>query len=198
MAETLPSPNDKTVVVPTNHLCKLWTMTIASLVLNAVIIVLLLVGAIIHHHQMHRGFDDRGDRHFARMMAMNHGWNGYRGFRGEPMGGGRFGGPGPMGGGPAMGGMMGREKSGPPDPARMSDNILNHLSQKLSLTDDEKTKIKPIIDQQVAEIQKQMEAQRASIKKQIEDARAKIKPLLTTDQQKQLDALPLPGEKQGP
>jgi hypothetical protein len=184
MPEILPSPNDGTVVVPIHHLGKLWTMTIVSLALNAVIIVLLLVGAIIHHHQMHRGFADRGDRHFGMMMGMHQGWNGAQGFRGgSGMGG--------------MRGMMGGDKSGPPDPAKVSENILGHLSQKLSLTDDEKAKIKPIIDQQVTEMQKQMEAQRAAMKQQIEDARAKIKPLLTADQQKQLDAMPLPGQKPG-
>jgi len=206
MAETLPTPNDKTVIVPTSHLCKLWTMTVVSLVLNAVIIVLLLVGAIIHHHQMHRGFADRGERHFARMMAMNQGWNVPQGFRGGSMGGGRFEGPGPMDGGPGMGGMMGREKSGPPDPAKMSQDILDHLSQQLSLTGDEQAKVKPILDQQVADIQKQMEtlrdsvkkqmdAQHEAMKKQIEDTKVKIRPLLTPEQQKDLAALHLTGQK---
>ena len=130
------------------------------------------------------------------MMGMNQGWNGSQGFHG---------GPGPMGGGPDM---MGREKGGPPDPAQMSQNILDHLSQKLSLTDDEKAKIKPIVDQQVADIQKQMEAVRESVKKQleaqheamkqhIEDSKAKIRPLLTADQQKELDELNLTGPKPG-
>jgi ABC-type phosphate transport system auxiliary subunit len=94
-----------------------------------------------------------------------------------------------------MPGMMGGKKNGPPDPARMSEDILNHLSTQLSLTDDEKTKIKPIVEAQVAEIQKQMEAQRLAMQKQFEDTKAKIKPLLTADQQKQLDAMPLPGPK---
>ena len=90
----------------------------------------------------------------------------------------------------------------------MSQDILDHLSQKLSLTDDEKAKVKPILDQQVADIQKQMEAvrdavkkqidaQHEAMKKQIEDAKAKIRPLLTPDQQKQLDALQLTGPKPG-
>jgi Spy/CpxP family protein refolding chaperone len=43
-----------------------------------------------------------------------------------------------------------------------------------------------------------MEAQRQAMQKQIEDTRAKIKPLLTPDQQKQLDALPIPGQKPSP
>ena len=40
-----------------------------------------------------------------------------------------------------------------------------------------------------------METQRAAMQKQIEDTKAKIKPLLNADQQKQLDALPMPGQK---
>jgi hypothetical protein len=100
------------------------------------------------------------------------------------------GGPGFFGGGPGG-------KNGPPDPAKMTDGILAMLTNKLSLTDDEKTKVKPIIQDQVTQLQAQMEAQRAAMQKQIEDAKAKIKPLLTPDQQKQLDALPLPGQKPG-
>ena len=60
-------------------------------------------------------------------------------------------------------GMMGGRQSGPPDPARMTDGILDHLSTTLSLTDDQKAKIKPIIEQELAEIQKQMEAQHAAM-----------------------------------
>ena len=195
MAEPLPSPSN-TVVVPAGHLGRLWTMTVVSLVLNAVIIVLLLVGAIIHHHQMHRefrgGFDRFGSyRQMAwgpgggRMMGMNPGWGRPGGFRG---------GPGPMGG-PGMGGMMGGDKGGPPKPANMSQDILDHLAQKLDLTDNEKAKIKPILDEKVAEIRKQMEAQQESNRKQLEDAKAKIRPLLTPDQQKELDEVPVPGQK---
>ena len=93
-----------------------------------------------------------------------------------------------------MGGPMGA----PPDPAKMTDNVLNMLSTKLTLTDDQKAKLKPIIADQVTQIQKDMEAQRAAMQKDIEDAKAKIKPLLTPDQQKQLDALPIPGQKGPP
>jgi hypothetical protein len=210
MAETLPSSTEKTVVVTNNHLCRLWTLTIASLTLNALILVLLVACAIIHHHHKHHGFAGRDGRgggccegqcqmgfgprfHHFGGMGMNRGWGRTDGFRGD-----RDGGPAAFGGGPGMpgmGGMMGGGKSGPPDPAKMTDGILNHLSTTLTLTDDQKAKIKPIIEQQVAEIQKQMEAQRAAMQKQIEDGKAKIKPLLTADQQKQLDAMPLPGQK---
>jgi len=118
-----------------------------------------------------------------------------------PMNGGP-GGDGPgrpaMGGGFGMSGMMGGSSGNPPDPAKMTDHILGMLTQKLTLTDDQKAKLKPIILDQVTQLQKQMEAQRQAMQKQIEDAKAQIKPLLNADQQKQLDALPLPGQKSPP
>jgi len=207
MAETLPSPTEKTVVVNSNHLCRLWTLTYISLGLNALILASLLVCAIIHHHHKHHGFGGGDGRHggcfdghcpFGGGHHFHHfggpGWGRQGGF-----GGGNEGGPGgdfgrgPGGPPPGMPGMSG--PMGKPDPARMTDMILNHLSEKLSLTDDEKAKIKPIIGQQIAEMQKQMEAQHQAMLKQLEDTKARIKPLLTADQQKQLDALPLPGQK---
>jgi hypothetical protein len=133
------------------------------------------------------------------------GWNGFRGSNGGGNGPGnnRFGGgpsaqgfgrPGGFNGGPGMG-MMG---GGAPDPAKMTDNIVAMLSNKLALTDDQKAKLKPIIQDQVTQMQKDMEAQRQAMQKRIEDAKAKIKPILNADQQKQLDALPLPGQKPAP
>jgi len=150
------------------------------------------------------------------------GWNqrGGQGFGGQGGGGGQQGGPG-FGGqggngfGPGGGGGFNRFGGGPGpgmpnmgrggmgglingDPAKMTDMVLNQLSGKLNLTDDEKAKIKPILQDQITAIQKQMEAQRQAMQKQIEDTKAKIKPLLTPDQQKQLDALPIPGQKPSP
>jgi len=173
---TPPSSTEKNVVVNNCQLCRLWTLTIASLTLNVLILLLLMVGAIIHHHHKHHPGFGNGAR-FERQHQMDSGQRFHN-----------FGGPG-------MPGMMGKNKNGPPDPAKVTDGILNHLSEKLTLTDDQKAKIKPIIEQQVTEIQKQLEAQRQEIQKQIEDTKAKIKPLLTPDQQKQLDAMPLPGQK---
>jgi hypothetical protein len=212
MAETSPSSTEKTVVVNNNHLCRLWTLTYISLGLNALILAVLVACAIIHHHHKHHGFAGRDGRgggrcegqcqmgsgprfHHFGGMGMNRGWGRPDGSRG-----GREGGPAAFGGGPGMPGMGGMPgmmggPMGKPDPAKMTDGILNHLSTTLTLTDDQKAKIKPIIEQQVAEIQKQMEAQRAAMQKQIEDGKAKIRPLLTADQQKQLDAMPLPGQK---
>ena len=99
-----------------------------------------------------------------------------------------------MGSGGPPAGMPGMN-SGKPDPAKMGEMVMNRLSQKLSLTEDEKARIKPIIDQQVADFQKQMEAQRSALQKQMEDTKAKIRPLLSADQQKQLDAIPLPDQR---
>jgi hypothetical protein len=100
---------------------------------------------------------------------------------------------GGFGGGPGFGG--GRGMMGGGDPAKMTDGIVDMLTKKLTLTDDEKAKIKPIILDQVTQTQKDMDTQRQAMQKRIEDTKAKIKPLLTADQQKQLDALPLPGQK---
>jgi Spy/CpxP family protein refolding chaperone len=77
----------------------------------------------------------------------------------------------------------------------MTDAILDMLTRSLTLTDDQKAKLKPIIEQQIAQVQKQMEAQRDALQKQMADAKAQIKPILNAEQQKQLDALPIPGAK---
>jgi hypothetical protein len=211
MPETSSPSNDQNVLAAERAIKRLRTLTIVSLSLNGLILFLIILGAIIHHHRMERGFggpgdgprfQDRGpggdDRRFHRFGSG--GWGQRGGFdRGDRFGGGRpqedgsRGGPdrGPGGPPPGMPGMGGER----PDPAKMGERIMDHLSQKLSLTEDEKAKIKPIVDAQVADVQKQMEDQRAAMQKQVEDARAKIRPLLTADQQKQLDALPLPGQE---
>jgi hypothetical protein len=88
-----------------------------------------------------------------------------------------------MGMGPGM-----KDFHGPPDPARMADAILNHLTKTLNLTDDQKAKIKPIIEAQV-------QAQQQAMEKGLQDTKDKLKPILDADQQKLLDSLPTPGEK---
>jgi hypothetical protein len=191
MADTLPSPPpEKAVVVAHVNIGRLYTLTIISLTLNVVILVLLLAGAMAHHHAMMRerfdgpgmrggGPGDRGpDREGRPFPRFGDGWR--RGPEGDR-------GPG----GPD--GDFRRGPGAPPDPAKMTDAIMGHLTEKLALTDDEKAKIKPIVQQQVDELQQQREAQRTAMQKQFEDAKAKIKPLLTPDQQKQLDAMPVPG-----
>ena len=200
-----PAPADKTPAVTKSDLCCLRTLTYVSLSLNALILLLIIAGVICHHlhRHHHHGFGGRGA--YADRGFMRGGFGGQQFHRfggefgpGQPWGGnGRFGGNNPANfqrGPDGMGGMMGSQKN-PPDPAKMTDNILNHLTKTLTLTDDQKAKIKPIVEQQVAAMQKQMEAQRAAMQKQIADAKAQIRPLLTADQQKQLDAMPLPGQK---
>jgi hypothetical protein len=165
---------------------------------------------------MERGWRGPGFHHFG---GMGQGWGRPGGFGGQcpmSMGGGpgmrggwggdlgmMGGGPGMWsrnpgmmgGGGPGMRDMMGGEKQGPPDPATMTDKVLSKLSSQLNLTDDEKAKIKPLVLDTATQIQKAMEAQRTANQKAMAETKAKIKALLTPDQQKQLDAMPLPGEK---
>ncbi len=211
MADNAPSSSSgESVAVVKGQLGRLWTFTLLSLGLNVLILALLVVGAIIHHHQEMRDF---GGRNFGGRGGM-HGGAGYCpmgwGHRFHHFGGMGWGGhggfgmrhnedtdraPSGFGRGPGGPGLFGGGPGGPPDPAKMTDGIMAMLSNQLALTDDEKTRIKPIVQDQVAQLQAQREAQRAAMQKQIEDAKAKIRPLLTPDQQKQLDALPVPGQK---
>jgi len=68
-------------------------------------------------------------------------------------------------------------------------NPLEHLSEKLNLTAEQKTKVQPMIDQakpQIAAIhQEAMEKMRAIM----ENAGTQIRPLLTPQQQEKFDAL---------
>jgi hypothetical protein len=211
MSETTPPAAEKPSVVNPNQVGRLWTFTIASLSLYGLILTLLVVGAILHHHHHHchhhHGFDrhhgDFGRFHDRGPGDSERGWHHHE-F--GPGGGDRDGGedhhhPGGLDGdenhGAGMhgpGGMMG----GPPDPARMTDMVLNHLTQKLSLTDDQKAKIKPIIEDQVAQLAKDMETRRQAMQKQLDDTKAKLKPILNPDQQKKLDELRLPGQRPPP
>ena len=68
-------------------------------------------------------------------------------------------------------------------------NPLEHLSEALNLTSEQKTKVQPIIDQakpQIAAIhQEAMEKMRAIM----ESTGAQIRPLLTPEQQQKFDAM---------
>jgi Spy/CpxP family protein refolding chaperone len=76
-----------------------------------------------------------------------------------------------------------------PGPHHMMGNPLEHLSKDLNLTDEQKAKVQPIIDQtkpQVAAIHKEaMEKMHALL----ENAANQILPLLTPQQQQKLDAM---------
>jgi len=71
----------------------------------------------------------------------------------------------------------------------MMENPFEHLSKDLNLTDDQKAKVQPIIDQakpQIAAIHKEaMEKMHAVL----ENAGNQIRPLLTPTQQQKLDAM---------
>jgi Spy/CpxP family protein refolding chaperone len=76
-----------------------------------------------------------------------------------------------------------------PGPHDMMQNPLEHFSKELDLTDDQKAKVQPIIDQtkpQIAAIhQEAMEKMRALL----ESTGAQIRPLLTPAQQQKFDAM---------
>jgi periplasmic protein CpxP/Spy len=81
-----------------------------------------------------------------------------------------------------------KEEHGP-GPHHMMGNPFDHLSKELDLTDDQKAKVQPIIDQtkpQIAAIHKEaMEKMRALL----ENAGTQIRPLLTPPQQQKFDAM---------
>jgi Spy/CpxP family protein refolding chaperone len=82
-----------------------------------------------------------------------------------------------------------KHEHGPGGPHHMMGNPLEHLSKDLNLTDDQKTKVQPIIDQtkpQMAAIHKEaMEKMHALM----ENAGNQIRPLLTPEQQVKFDAM---------
>jgi periplasmic protein CpxP/Spy len=82
-------------------------------------------------------------------------------------------------------------------PHQMMGNPLEHLSKDLNLTDDQKAKVQPIIDQakpQIAAIHKEaMEKMQALL----QNAGAQIRPLLTPEQQQKFDAMKKAHEDMG-
>ena len=87
-------------------------------------------------------------------------------------------------------GKHGPKHDGPDGPHHMMmENPLEHLSKDLNLTDDQKAKVQPIIDQtkpQLAAIHKEaMEKMHALL----ESTGAQIRPLLTPEQQVKYDAM---------
>ena len=207
MSEPNPTPpsTEKTVAVSNfPPLRRLWTLIIISLAFNGLILVLLVVGSIAH--RPHAGFAPGPrwmppiDQPGFSVMPPPIGGPGSDHMP-PPVGGPGFGSMPPPIGGPGSGIIpdtgIERGPNGPPPPAAMADFVLSRLAEKLTLTEDEKAKIRPIIEQQVTDFEKQMEVQHAAVQKQFEDTKAAIKPLLDADQQKQLDSLPLPGPRDG-
>jgi Spy/CpxP family protein refolding chaperone len=76
-----------------------------------------------------------------------------------------------------------------PGPKHMMGNPLEHLSKDLNLTDDQKAKVQPIIDQtkpQIAAIHKEAMDKMQAL---LESAGGQIRPLLTPQQQQKFDAM---------
>ena len=68
-------------------------------------------------------------------------------------------------------------------------NPLEELSNSLNLTDAEKTKIQPIIDQAKPQLQAIHQDAMTKAKAVIDDSISQIRPLLTPEQQTKLDAI---------
>ena len=76
------------------------------------------------------------------------------------------------------------------------DAMLEHMSTELNLTDDQKTKIKPILEAQSKQMQDlrqnasgSQEDRRAKMKQIHESTMTQLRPILTSDQQKKLQEM---------
>jgi periplasmic protein CpxP/Spy len=72
--------------------------------------------------------------------------------------------------------------------------MLDHMSKELNLTDDQKTKIKPILEEQSKQMQDARQSTsdqdpRAKMKQIHENTMSQIRPILTSDQQKKFDEM---------
>jgi Spy/CpxP family protein refolding chaperone len=85
-----------------------------------------------------------------------------------------------------------------------ADAQLEHMSQTLNLTDDQKTKIKPILEDSAKQMQQlrqdtsvSQEDRHTKMQQIHESTMSQIKPILTDDQQKKLDSMMQhgPGER---
>lgn len=68
-------------------------------------------------------------------------------------------------------------------------NPLEHLSEKLNLTADQKAKVDPIIEQARPQIEAIHQEAMEKMKTVMENAGAQIRPLLTPQQQEKFDAM---------
>ena len=71
----------------------------------------------------------------------------------------------------------------------MMGNPLEHLSKDLNLTDDQKTKVQPIVDQVKPQMKAIHEEAMKKMHALMENAGAQIRPLLTPEQQVKFDAM---------
>jgi Spy/CpxP family protein refolding chaperone len=76
------------------------------------------------------------------------------------------------------------------------DAQLQHMSEALNLTDDQKTRIKPILEDSSKQVQQlrgdtslSQQDRRAKMQQIHESTMSQIKPILTSDQQKKLESM---------
>lgn len=210
MADITPTTSDRTVVVQRHS-----ALTYISLGFNALVLLLILCGIAADHHRKanadrergpveHRQWaGDRDDGRFDRHeMNSRHEWKHREFGRDEGMAGcpmdegpdrhAGFGG-GPRGGfggdmHPGFGGFDHGPMT-PPSAEAMTDRFMLTLAEKLSLTDDESAKIRPIVHDGIAQFQKDLETQKQAHEKMLQDAKTKVRAVLTPDQQKQFDEM---------
>ncbi len=77
----------------------------------------------------------------------------------------------------------------------MRGNPLEHLSNKLDLTADQKAKVQPIIDQARPQIEAIHKEAMEKMRSVMENAGTQIRPLLTPEQQQKFDAMKQAHEK---
>jgi Spy/CpxP family protein refolding chaperone len=82
-----------------------------------------------------------------------------------------------------------KHEHGPGPHAHMMGNPLEHLSKDLNLTDDQKTKVQPIIDQVKPQMKAIHEEAMQKMHALLESAGNQIRPLLTPEQQVRFDAM---------
>ena len=76
-----------------------------------------------------------------------------------------------------------------PGPQHMMENPLEHLSKDLNLTDDQKAKVQPIIDQTKPQMEAIHKEAMEKMHALMESASTQIRPLLTPEQQTKFDAM---------
>ena len=82
-----------------------------------------------------------------------------------------------------------KHEPGPGPHEHMMGNPLEHLSKDLNLTDDQKTKVQPIIDQVKPQMKAIHEEAMQKMQALMESAGNQIRPLLTPEQQVRFDAM---------
>jgi Spy/CpxP family protein refolding chaperone len=76
-----------------------------------------------------------------------------------------------------------------PGPHQIMENPLEHLSKELDLTDEQKAKVQPIIDQTKPQIQAIHQEAMEKMRALLENTGAQIRPFLTPQQQQKFDAM---------